>query len=107
MTVDPTPPWSNSSARGSRRKGIAFGLLTLLGGYALMWPVLPSVQPTPVFVTFLFAPWAVLIALFAHFLQRNQTRTALGLGIAAVIVIGIVLLLFGLLLWMFARGGHH
>lgn len=106
MTVE-TRPTITAPSRGSVLQGTALGLATVLGGHAVMWAVLPSLQPAPAAAAFFIAPWLTLIALVVHFLRRRQPRTAGRLGIAAAIVLGIVLLAAGAIVVIFSRGALH
>lgn len=93
--------------RGSLAKGIWLGLLTLIGGHAVMWSVLPGLNRLPFQLAFLVAPWIALTMLAVHWLQRRESRTVWGLGIAAAILVGTVLILFGLAVLIFSQGRLH
>lgn len=95
------------TSRGSLAKGIWLGLLTLIGGHAVMWSVLPSLNRLPFQLAFLIAPWIALAAMAGHWLRRRESRTVWGLGIAAAILVGTVLILFGLAVLIFSQGRLH
>lgn len=103
MTVDRIR-MAQVSSRGSLTKGTGLGLLTLIGGHAVMWSVLPSLHPLPFLLGFLIAPWIVLAVMVTHWLRRREMRTVWGLGIAAAILVGTVLILFGLVVLILSQG---
>lgn len=106
MTMETTPTTA-VDGRGSLVKGAAIGLATILGGHAVMWSILPGLQSMAAALAFLIAPWIALIALVVHFLRRREGRTAGGLGVAAAIVVGVVLLAFGFIVVIFSQGPLH
>lgn len=103
-----SPGAINRSARGSLLAGTGLGLAVLLGGYFLLWLVAPSLQETLPALLYLVLPWAGLGGLAVFLLREGRARTALGLGVAGLIVIGLVALLIGLVLLLFGNGsGWH
>ncbi|MCQ4164950.1 hypothetical protein [Tahibacter harae] len=103
-----SPSAASVPARGSLLAGTGLGLGVLLGGYFLLWQVAPSLQETLPALLFLVLPWLGLGGLAVFLLREGRSRTALGLGVAGLIVLGIVALLIGLVWLLFANSnGWH
>lgn len=101
-------PAAANPARGNLLAGTGLGLAVLLGGYLLLWLIAPSLQQTLPALLFLVLPWLGLSGLAVFLLREGRPRTALGLGVAGLIVISIVALLIGLVLLIFGNGsGWH
>lgn len=103
-----SPPPVSVATRGSLLAGTGLGLCVLLGGYFLLWLVAPSLQETLPALLYLLLPWLGLGGLAVFLLREGRARTALGLGVAGLIVLGIAALLIGLVLLIFGNGsGWH
>ena len=112
LPTQPAPPTQpNANPGGSLGSGIAIAWACLIGGYIVV-----SVLASGIFrvingvnsdlgvilaALMCLLPWIVMIALIVHFAKKNQSRTALGIGVGIASIIGVLLLLvaacFGLL----------
>lgn len=95
IAADTKTPEVPAAPRGSTGLGIVLGLVVLLGGYYVAGWIVPNSDLFPQFFIWLALPWLALAALAFVFVRSGQRATALGLGLAGLVLASLVILLIG------------